>query len=170
MSDVAMMCIIFYLVTATTHPIMTGINERLRPWVDGVEGVYYQEEKLLQIRLNVLGEIFLEGDATTREGLYEALYQFYLIHGQDPDYHISFEYPRDLYYEDYILVKDAVIAANSRIRNEAANLKFGYDYISLNLAQRREVQQLYPLRLAESERVWSDEEETNVCDVVVYRP
>lgn len=135
MADIAFLLLIFFLVTTTIN-VDSGIYMQLPPKLDeNVEPPEIQQRNLLNILVNVTGDVLVDGEYMTLDRIRDEVKRHVTNRGQLPNYSdspdlaiVSFKTERGLEYGRYIDVLDELKAAYLEIRDEHAQQNFGVDY------------------------------------------
>jgi biopolymer transport protein ExbD len=166
MADIAFLLLIFFLVT-TTIMEDRGILVRLPPWSDEEpEIVDLVDRNVFSILVNAQNQLLVRGEPAEVGDLKERTMEFIMNPDDDPTLSespsvavISLKNDRGTKYETYIEVYNEIMAAYNTLRNEAAQMQFGYNYPDLELEQRRIIRDQIPMIISEAEPTEFGEED-----------
>jgi len=136
-----------------------GVLVRLPPWSEEPPDVLkFKTRNVYSILVNANNELLVRGEPKEIEELREGIKDFILNPERRDDLAessteaiVSMKNDRGTKYETYIEVYNEVKGAYNELRNEEAQRKFGKLYEFLNRDQRKQVHEIIPLKLSESE-------------------
>ena len=167
MADISFLLLVFFLV-ATTMNADKGIQRKL-PRFETAPPFEHHKRNTLEIRINASNEIFCNGDYVEASDIRQRVMEFvnnngsgnctYCTEGfKDPtssDYPdvawIVLENNRETSYSSYVYIQGEITSAYNQLRNDLAHQKYGNSFIDLSEDQKKEIKDLYPIHLSESE-------------------
>jgi biopolymer transport protein ExbD len=158
MADIAFLLLIFFLVT-TTIAEDKGVLVRLPPWSEEPpESLKFKTRNVYSILVNANNDLLVRGEPSQVSKLRENIKEFILNPTKREDYSespqdaiVSIKNDRGTKYGTYLEVYNEVKAAYDELRDEAAQRKFGKLYEFLTSEQKKEVNDIIPLKLSEAE-------------------
>lgn len=156
MADIAFLLLIFFLV-ATQISQDKGVKVVLPEYYDGPIGKA-TNSNVLNIKINKLDEVMVEGEPSQLEDLKELITTFVLNKEQRSDYPsaphkaiISLQNDVNTSYEAYVYAYSIIQSSYTSMRREIAKTKFGKDLSELNQEQAEEIKKILPMKVSEAE-------------------
>jgi len=158
MADIAFLLLIFFLVT-TQIDFDKGILVKLPQWQeDGTPPVPLADNNVFSIKVNRDNLLLIEGKLGEMEALRDQVKEF-IINPQERDdlasapnkAVVSLQNDRGTSYSIYLGVYNEIKAAYNELWNEESNRRYGEAYADLPKAVQKEVRNLIPLVISESE-------------------
>jgi biopolymer transport protein ExbD len=158
MADIAFLLLIFFLVT-TTMAEDSGILVKLPPWSDEPPDITrLKERNVFSVLVNASNQLLVRGEPTDINDLRERTKEFISNPQQRSDLAerptkaiISLKNDRGTSYETYLMVYNELQAAYSELRNDAALKRYGKEYKTLSVTERKLIRNDIPLILSEAE-------------------
>ncbi len=173
MADIAVLLLIFFLVT-TTMDVDTGIARQLPPIPEDKADtdVDVKQRNIFVVLINAQDRLLVNGKPSNIDDLREDAKEFIKSNPNDPTLPemeekqikginkpvlvsagiISLRNDRGTTYGRYIEVQNELVAAYNELRNEAANEYFGKQtYDELDEKQQEAIREIYPQRISEAE-------------------
>ena len=158
MADIAFLLLIFFLVT-TTIAEDKGVLVRLPPWSEEPpESLKFKTRNVYSILVNANNDLLVRGEPSEVSKLRENIKEFILNPTKREDYSespqdaiVSIKNDRGTKYGTYLEVYNEVKAAYDELRDDTAQRKFGKLYEFLTSEQKKEVNEIIPLKLSEAE-------------------
>lgn len=158
MADIAFLLLIFFLVT-TTIVEDKGVLVRLPPWSEEPpETLKFKTRNVYSILVNANNDLLVRGEPSRVAELKKNIKEFILNPTKREDYAessqdaiVSIKNDRGTKYKTYLEVYNEVKAAYDELRDEASERKFGKLYEFLTSEQKKEINDLVPLKLSEAE-------------------
>ena len=157
MADIAFLLLIFFLVT-TTMDRDKGIAIVLPPFTQEILDVQMKERNVLEILVNSQDQLLVEKERTRVTDLTAITRKFLTNNGKDPsssdspqDAVVSLKNDRSTSYNIYIKVQNELKRAYNELRNEEAEKRFGKLYEDLKGKEKKEIAEMYPLKISEAE-------------------
>lgn len=157
MADIAFLLLIFFLVT-TTMDTDTGLRALLPPMPENVEPPDVNKRNVFEIRINSGNQLLVEGEIIDISQLTEQTVKFITNNGRDPKSSdnprkaiVSLQNDRGTDYDIYVQVQDRLRLAYNKVRDRAAQAKYGRDYKSLTDSEQKIIREEYPQKISEAE-------------------
>ena len=158
MADIAFLLLIFFLVT-TTIVEDKGVLVRLPPWSEEPpETLKFKTRNVYSILVNANNDLLVRGEPKNVDDLRESIKEFILNPQRREDYSetpqdaiVSLKNDRGTKYATYLEVYNEVKAAYNELRDEQAQAKFGKLYEFLTREQKKQVNEVIPMKLSEAE-------------------
>ena len=158
MADIAFLLLIFFLVT-TTIVEDKGVLVRLPPWSEEpADPSKFKTRNVFSILVNANNDLLVRLEPMRVADLRGNIKEFILNplgrddYAESPqDAVVSFKNDRGTKYKIYLEVYNEVKAAYDELRDEAASRKFGKMYEFLSSEQKKEINEMIPLKLSEAE-------------------
>jgi biopolymer transport protein ExbD len=158
MADIAFLLLIFFLVT-TTIEVDKGILVRLPPWSeeDPLEAKV-EKKNLISVLVNANNDLLVNGEPEQLSSLKDRIIDFITNptgredRPDSPDRAIvSLQNDRGTNYDTYLTVYNELQAAYRELRDEEAEKRFGTVFDNLTRDQKKQVIEVYPMKLSEAE-------------------
>jgi len=156
MADIAFLLLIFFLVT-TTIDVDKGILVNLPP-ISEEPPKPLPEKNVLNVKINALNELLVEGEDTKLEDLKSNTITFISNPKRSNDLPtkpknaiIALQHDRATKYESYIAVYNELKAAYNSLWEEESQKMFNKSFKSLEDRQIAEVRKVIPFVISESE-------------------
>lgn len=158
MADIAFLLLIFFLVT-TTMAEDKGILVKLPPWSDEEPDIArLKERNVFSVLVNASNQLLVRGEPTDIGNLKVRTKEFIAnpqrlenLSENPKKAIISLKNDRGTNYETYLTVYNELQAAYAELRNDAAMKRFGKEYTSCSVTERKEIRNDIPLILSEAE-------------------
>lgn len=157
MADIAFLLLIFFLVT-TQIDIDKGIFVKLPMWEAEPPTTELPPRNVFSIKVNRENKLLVEGELGQVDGLKEQVKEFImnpLKKGNLADAPnkavVALQNDRGTSYATYVSVYNEIKAAYNDLWNEESNRRYGSLYADLPLAAKKEITNLIPLVISESE-------------------
>ena len=173
MADISFLLLIFFLVT-TSMNVSSGLMRRLPPPLPDdqePQDIDIKRRNLFVVKINSLNQILVQNEEMDIRELKDKAKIFIKNEFNDPDlpekisrefetlgvmeftrdHVISLGNDVDTQYQAYIDVQNELVAAYNELRNELAKNKFGRLFDELTEDQKRDIQQVYPMKISEAE-------------------
>ncbi len=159
MADIAFLLLIFFLVTTTINA-EKGIPVKLPPYEEdpSKEIVDVNKRNILNVKINFLDELSVEGEGMELKGLREFTKEFITNPNQRNDMPISpkkaiisLQNDRGTQYEIYLQVYNELKAAYKEIWDEEAHKLYNQAYETLTKAQKKSILINFPMIISEAE-------------------
>lgn len=173
MADISFLLLIFFLVT-TSMNVSSGLMRRLPPPLPDdqePQDIDIKRRNLFVVKINSLNQILVQNEEMDIRELKDKAKIFIKNEFNDPDlpekisrefetlgvmeftrdHVISLGNDVDTQYQAYIDVQNELVAAYNELRNELAKNKFGRLFDELTDDQKRDIQQVYPMKISEAE-------------------
>lgn len=149
MADIAFLLLLFFLVaTSIENPI--GIKVVLPKFSE--TSVEIDEKRVLTVTVNKLNEVSVEGEYVIMKSISEKVSDHIKERLQGGQQLIlSLLTDTSATYETYISVYDEIKYAYQSLRDQAAMTKYGKNYKKLDRSGRKEIKELIPLIISESD-------------------
>ncbi|MCT4664101.1 MAG: biopolymer transporter ExbD [Flavobacteriales bacterium] len=158
MADIAFLLLIFFLVT-TTMDVDTGIFRKLPPkMTDIVDPPPVKDRNIFVVLINQNNDLLVEDNPMDINNLTAETIRFLTSKAEnmaeDPKKAVvSLRNHRFTDYQTYLAVQDKLTAAYTKVRNDAAQGKFGKNYEDLAKDQQKEIRKAYPMNISEAEPI-----------------
>ena len=172
-ADISFILLIFFLVT-TSMDTDTGLARRLPPPPEDENSeaeIDVKERNVLNVRVNSLGQIMVNGDMLDISLLCDRAKEFVKNENNDPnlpekhaknipllgmcavtDKHvISVQTDRGTSYNVYFQIQNELVRAYNELRDELSKAKFGKLYANLTEEQQEAIRGYYPQKISEAE-------------------
>ena len=157
MADIAFLLLIFFLVT-TQIDVDKGIFVRLPHWIEDQPPQPLVDNNVFSIKVNRDNLLLIEGKEGQMEGLRDQVKEFVINPQKRPDLAnapnravVSIQNDRGTSYNTYLSVYNEVKAAYNELWNEESNRRYGEAYMDLPKAVQKEIRNLIPSVISESE-------------------
>lgn len=173
MADISFLLLIFFLVT-TSMNVSSGLMRRLPPPLPDdqePQDIDIKKRNIFVVKINSLNQILVQNEELDIRELKDKAKIFIKNEFNDPDlpekisrefetlgvmeftrdHVISLGNDVDTQYQAYINVQNELVAAYNELRNELAKNKFGRLFDELTDDQKRDIQQVYPMKISEAE-------------------
>ena len=158
MADIAFLLLIFFLVT-TTIEVDKGILVRLPPWSEEEpESADVQKRNLISVLVNANNDLLVNGEPEELSSLKDRITDFITNPTKSenkpkaPDKAIvSLQNDRGTNYDTYLTVYNELQRAYRELRDEEADKRFGTVFDNLTRDQKKEIIEVYPMKLSEAE-------------------
>ncbi len=158
MADIAFLLLIFFLVT-TTMDTDTGLRALLPPMPDPNEvPPPFNKRNVFEIRINSGNQLLVEGELRDISQLEDLTVKFITNNGNDATLSdnpqkaiVSLQNDRGTDYDIYVQVQDRLRLAYNKVRERAAQTKYGRDYKSLTESEQKIIREEYPQKISEAE-------------------
>ncbi len=158
MADIAFLLLIFFLVT-TTMDTDTGLRALLPPMpeIDNPPPPF-NKRNVFEIRINSGNQLLVEGELRDISQLEDLTVKFITNNGKDETLSdnpqkaiVSLQNDRGTDYNIYVQVQDRLRLAYNKVRDRAAQAKYGRDYKSLTDSEQKIIREEYPQKISEAE-------------------
>lgn len=172
-ADISFILLIFFLITTSMDTDM-GLARRLPPPPEDENSeaeIDVKERNVLNVKVNSLGQIMVNGDLLDISMLCERAKEFVKNENNDPnlpekhaknipllgmcavtDKHvISVQTDRGTSYNVYFQIQNELVRAYNELRDELSKAKFGKLYANLTDEQQEAVRGYYPQKISEAE-------------------
>jgi biopolymer transport protein ExbD len=158
MADIAFLLLIFFLVT-TTISEDKGILVKLPAIIDVPPPISdVNKRNIMNIMINSQNVVSLRNENTEIKNIKSRVKEFITNPLQNPDLAIkpdkaivSLKNDRGTKYDTYIFVYNEIKAAYHELWEEAAKRKFDKNFLELSLSRQKEIKDLIPMLISESE-------------------
>lgn len=158
MADIAFLLLIFFLVT-TTMDTDTGLRALLPPMPPpDQEPPDVNKRNVFEIRINSSNQLLVEGEPRDITQLEDLTVKFITNNSKDPKSSdnpkkavVSLQNDRGTDYDIYVQVQDRLRLAYNKVRDRAAQAKYGRDYKSLTDSEQKIIREEYPQKISEAE-------------------
>src|SRR5574344_876229 len=149
-ADISFMLLIFFLVT-TSMDVDKGLSRQLPP-VDKSKvqqaATNVEKDNLMTIKLQADNALLVNDKPEEVKMLKHDLADFIFRRGKK--HLISLTVDRDANYDAYFQIQNQLVAAYNQVRNQKAQKLYHRDFAQLSKAQKDQINDVYPQRIAES--------------------
>ncbi|MBQ8224979.1 MAG: biopolymer transporter ExbD [Bacteroides sp.] len=172
-ADIAFLLLIFFLVT-TSMDTDRGLARRLPPPPEPnqkIDDMKLKERNVLTVFLNMNDQLMCGDDYVEVDEIRAKAKEFVKNEANDdhmPEKHlvnvpffgdmmvtekhvISLRCDRGSSYKEYLAVQNELVAAYNELRDEAAQAKWGKNYVDLSEDQQDAIRKIYPQNISEAE-------------------
>ena len=159
-ADISFMLLIFFLV-ASSMDVDKGLLRQLPPPDTKEEPVEVDvsKERLMELKITSDNRLLLDDQPVEVSGLRNRVSEFVSRVGSK--HLISIDADPSSSYDTYFQMQNEIVIAYAMVRNGVAKKKFGQPLSRLSNAQRDEVKELVPQRIAEIYHSGSKKSEDN---------
>lgn len=157
MADIAFLLLIFFLVT-TQIDFDKGILVKLPAWEDDPISTPLVDRNVFKVKVNRDNQLLVEGEVGQIDGLRDQVKEFIINPMKKTDLAVapnkavvSLQNDRGTSYEIYLGVYNEIKAAYNELWNEESNRRYGEAYVDLPKAVQKEIRNLIPSVISESE-------------------
>jgi len=158
MADIAFLLLIFFLVT-TTMDTDTGLRALLPPMpLPDQEPPPFNKRNVFEIRINSGNQLLVEGELRDITQLEDLTVKFITNNGKDETLSdnpqkaiVSLQNDRGTDYDIYVQVQDRLRLAYNKVRDRAAQAKYGRNYNALTESEQKIIREEYPQKISEAE-------------------
>jgi len=173
MADISFLLLIFFLVT-TSMNVSTGLMRRLPPPLppdQEPQDIDIKKRNIFVVKINSMNKLLVQNEEMDIRDLKPKAKEFIKNEFNDANLPEKFSQEFELLgtmeitrehvislgndvetqYQAYIDVQNELVAAYNELRNELAKDKFGKLFEELTEPQRKEIQEVYPMKISEAE-------------------
>lgn len=157
MADIAFLLLIFFLVT-TQIDFDKGILVKLPEWTEDPITSELIPRNVFSIKVNRANELLVEGETEQLAGIRAKVKEFVLNPQKKPNLStapknavVSLQNDRGTSYEIYLGVYNEIKAAYNELWEEESSRRFGLAYTDLPKAAQKEIRNVIPSVISESE-------------------
>lgn len=157
MADIAFLLLIFFLVT-TQIDTDKGILVKLPVWTDDPVSVDLIPRNVFSIKVNRENQLLVEGEVDRLEGIRAKVKEFVLNPQKKPNLStapknavVSLQNDRGTSYSIYLGVYNEIKAAYNELWEEESSRRYGIAYVDLPYATQKEIRNIIPSIISESE-------------------